>query len=270
MKLNRLPPNSFRNSWWVCVLSTKASVRPSMSWPPCGEVTTTIVRRHHLGPETNRVTGPPASRSLSKPVWNVAQRTQLLPQRQRVLRCQWQCLYVDGVLGGDHGGSLRSTVQTPRSTVDSRVRPDALAALEWCTTSNRRRPDTQARRRGQWSGRCRSAPELVESRERSIKVALVEDFRAADEVARERQKCDQPPLGVKAFLRGPVPRMGDDRAKTVQPMHGLDRATDMWRDVPHGAHMRSEVTGRDRCSPSVVDVDPIAVVAGSSCRLNAA
>jgi hypothetical protein len=44
-------------------------LRPRMSRAPCGEVATTTDGISHLGPSLSRVTGPPASRNVSSPVW---------------------------------------------------------------------------------------------------------------------------------------------------------------------------------------------------------
>ena len=52
-------------------------------------------------------------------------------------------------------------------------------------------------------------------------------------------------------------RVGDDRSEVAQPMHSLDVDIDVWREVPHGADVCGQVTGLERCHPSVVDVDAV-------------
>ena len=116
--------------------------------------------------------------------------------------------------------------------------------------------------------RCRPA-ELVEPRERGVDVGLVEKFAAVDQVAVDGQEVDHPPLGREAVGRGPMRRMGDDRSKVAQPVHGLDVVGSVGRDLPRGADDCGQVTGREcyrsaggRCSPSPA-LSP--VVRGGSC-----
>ena len=52
-------------------------------------------------------------------------------------------------------------------------------------------------------------------------------------------------------------RVGDDRSEVAQPMHGLDVDADVRREVPRGADVCGQVTGRERYRSPVVDVDPV-------------
>ncbi len=54
---------------------------------------------------------------------------------------------------------------------------------------------------------------FVKAGERGVQVCLVEKFVAADSVAFDSEKVNHSPLGVEAFWRGPIRRMGDDRAE---------------------------------------------------------
>ena len=69
VRSNRFGPSNWRNSRCMRVLSACSPLRPRMSRAPCGEVATTIGGISHLGPSLSRVTGPPASRNVSSPVW---------------------------------------------------------------------------------------------------------------------------------------------------------------------------------------------------------
>jgi hypothetical protein len=68
-KTHSFPPSSRRSSVaTVPVLSMEPSRTLTMSRIPRGDVGRTIGEISHLGPKTTRVTGPPASRSVSVPV----------------------------------------------------------------------------------------------------------------------------------------------------------------------------------------------------------
>jgi hypothetical protein len=69
-----------------------------MSRALSGEVATTIGGMSHFGPSLSRVTGPPASRNASSPVWKAL----------IALTC---CRYGNG-FNGARGNSLRATSST--------------------------------------------------------------------------------------------------------------------------------------------------------------
>ena len=65
--------------------------------------------------------------------------------------------------------------------------------------------------------------------------------------------------------------VGDDRAEVAQPMHSLDVDAEVWREVQGGTDVCDQVAGRERVIPRRWSMfDQSGVVAGSSCRLNAA
>ena len=107
--------------------------------------------------------------------------------------------------------------------------------------------------------------------ERGVEVCLVEDLAAVDQVAFDRQKMRSPPLGVEALLRGPLSRVGEDRSEIAQPMHRLDVDADLALVVQRCADVRVSVSpGANAAARRWSMLTQSGVVAGSSCRLNAA
>ena len=106
--------------------------------------------------------------------------------------------------------------------------------------------------RGVFQPRCGTA-ELFEPRDRGVEVCLVEDLAAVDQVTFDRYEVDSPPLGVEALVRGPMRRVGVDRSEVAQPMHNLDVGSDVLAELPPGADVFDQLTGRVRRHPTVVD-----------------
>ncbi len=98
---------------------------------------------------------------------------------------------------------------------------------------------------------------FVKAGERGVQVCLVEKFVAADSIAFDSDKVNHSPLGGEAFWRGPIRRIGDDRAEAAEPMHRLDAGAEVRREVPNGAYGCRQVTRVDRGERPVVDDDPV-------------
>src|SRR5690349_18228534 len=75
---------------------------------------------------------------------------------------------------------------------------------------------------------------FVESRECGIKVTLVEDFAAVNQIAVDRENGDFPPFGGETLLRSPARRMGNNTSVAAQPIDSLDVDLDVRRKVPRG------------------------------------
>src|SRR6185312_8973154 len=99
--------------------------------------------------------------------------------------------------------------------------------------------------------------QLLEPRQRGVEVRLVEYFAAVDPVAFDSQKVDHSPLGVEAFRRSPMQRIGGERAETAETMHRLDAHGEVWRDVPNGPHGCVWISRVDDGEVPVVDSGPV-------------
>ena len=62
--------------------------------------------------------------------------------------------------------------------------------------------------------------ELIELRERGVKIRLVEDLVPVRRVALDGEKLDLPPLGLEALRRSAIGHTGDHCSRIVEPMHG--------------------------------------------------
>ena len=98
--------------------------------------------------------------------------------------------------------------------------------------------------------------DLVELRERGVDVRFVEDLAAADHVF-DRQEVDRSPLGVEAFLRGPVTPM-----VTTAPRRSADARprcveVEVWCDVQMARMCADHVAGVEKATPPMVNVHPI-------------
>jgi len=63
--------------------------------------------------------------------------------------------------------------------------------------------------------------QFLEVGERGVEVGLVEDLDTVERVAFDHQKRYLPPLGIKAFSRGPACGLSDDRSEVGEPMNVL-------------------------------------------------
>ena len=96
--------------------------------------------------------------------------------------------------------------------------------------------------------------ELIKPCERGVEVRLVVHLAAVHRVAVDRENHDLSPLGIKALLRAPVRRLGDDRAEFVEAVDGLDVSLQVGRHVPGRMDVREQVARHERDPVSVVDV----------------
>ena len=99
--------------------------------------------------------------------------------------------------------------------------------------------------------------QFLEARERGVEIGLIEYFTAVEQVAFECEQNDFPPFGIEALLRCSTHYMGDDSTELAQPMHGLDIGPYVGREIPCGAHVCGQFTGRERSRSSVIDAHAV-------------
>ena len=98
---------------------------------------------------------------------------------------------------------------------------------------------------------------MVEFRERSVEVGLVEYLSAAEQITIDRHDFDAAPLGVETLVRGSKSHPSENRAEVVHPMGFLDVDVEGLVEVPPGTDVFVPLAGRKRCPPAVVDTHHI-------------
>ena len=159
------------------------------------------------------------------------------------------------------------TTRTRSSMKVSSARISAIAAQSWALKYAKKRSSARACRvfqpRRLWL-------KFVKARKRGVEVCLVEDLATTDQVAFDREKVDHPPLGIEALWRGPIEHVGDNGSEVAQPMHGLDVDAGVRREVPYGTNRCRQISRPRSLAAADGRCRQVGVVAGSSCRLNAA